>query len=111
MYLLSHKRGNVRCLHLKGAVVCPEVDRVGDAGATALVDHLSGLWARDVELEVGIFLPVAEEKGKLEEEAVVGIAQGSQGAGARVSVQTTLEGLAGADELLPGFEAVRVGLL
>lgn len=111
VYLLSHEGCNVCSFHLEGAVVCPKVDRVCDAGATALVDHLSRLWARDVEFEVGIFLPVAEEKGKLEEESVVGVAQGGQGLGTGVSVQAALETFAGAHKLLPGFEAVWIGFL
>lgn len=45
LYLLSHEMSNVGGLHLEGAVVGPEVDRVGNAGATTLIDHLCGLWA------------------------------------------------------------------
>lgn len=86
LYLLSHEMGNVGSLHFEGAIVCPKVDGVGDAGATALVDHLCGLWARDVEFEVGILLPVSEEKGKLEQESVVGVAQGGQSLGTGVPV-------------------------
>jgi hypothetical protein len=87
--------------HLERTVVCPQVYRVGDAGATALIDlghqstrqhrgntqdlvarglypyHLGRLWTGYIELEVGIFLPVAEEEGKLEQESIVGISEGS----------------------------------
>lgn len=73
--LLSHEMRDMSGLHLEGAVVGPEVDRVCDAGAASLVDHLRGLWARDVELEVGILLPVAEQERELDEESVVRIAQ------------------------------------
>lgn len=37
------------------------------------------LWARDVELEAGVLLPIAEEKGELQQEAVVGIAECGKG--------------------------------
>lgn len=65
-------------LHLERAVVCPEVDRVGDAGAASLVDHLCRLWARNVELEIGIFLPVSKKERELEQESVVCVAQGGK---------------------------------
>lgn len=99
------------CLHFEGAVISPKVDRVGDAGATSLVDHLCGLWARDVELKVGIFLPVSKEKRELEQEPVVCVAKGGKRLGAGVSVQATLEALAGANQFFPSLEAVGVGFL
>lgn len=48
--------------------------------------HLRGLWASDVELLVGILLPVTKEKRKLEEKTVVCISEGGDRLGARVSV-------------------------
>ena len=73
----------VGCLHFEGAVGGPEVNTVGDTGAPTLVDlfgivskgadqaigagacrktdHLGRLGAGNVELEVGVFFPVAEE--------------------------------------------------
>ena len=98
-------------LRFKGAILCPEIDRVADAGATTLVDHLGRLWARDVEFEIGIFLPVAEEKGKLEEESVVGLAEGSECLGTGVAVEATFESLTCANELFPVLETIRVGFL
>lgn len=73
--LLSHEMCDMSGLHLEGAIVGPEVDRVGNASAASLVDHLGRLWAGDVELEVGILLPVPEQEGELDEESVVCIAQ------------------------------------
>lgn len=37
-YLLSDQRGVMRRLHLEGAVVSPEVDRIGYAGASSLIN-------------------------------------------------------------------------
>lgn len=37
-YLLSDQRGVMRRLHLEGAVVGPEVDRIGYAGASSLIN-------------------------------------------------------------------------
>lgn len=51
--------------------------------------HLSRLGSGDVELHVGIFLPVAEEERKLEEETIVGIAERGQRLGARVAIETS----------------------
>lgn len=48
--LLSNDVVVVTCVHLKGAVVGPEVDRGGDRAYTALVDHLGGLCASYREL-------------------------------------------------------------
>jgi hypothetical protein len=38
--LLSDRARVMGCVHLEGAVVCPEVDRVGNAGASPLKDLL-----------------------------------------------------------------------
>lgn len=110
-YLLSDEMRVMGGLHLERAVVCPEVDRVGDAGAASLVDYLCRLWAGDVELEVGILLPVTKEEGELEKESVVCVAQGGKGLGAGVSIQAALEAFASANQLLPCLEAVGVGFL
>ena len=40
LYLLSHKVGSVSGFHLERTVLSPQIDRVGDAGATPLV-HLA----------------------------------------------------------------------
>ena len=110
-HLLSDEMRDMGGLHLKGAVVGPEVDRVGNASTASLVDHLCRLGTRDVELQIGIFLPVSEEGGELEEITVVGVAQRRQGLGARVSVQATVESFASFDEVLPALEAVGIRLL
>ena len=52
-------------LHLEGAVLCPQIDRMADARDAPLVDHFGRLWASNVEFEVGILLPVSEQEGKL----------------------------------------------
>lgn len=78
------------CLHLEGAVICPEVDGIRDARYAAFVDleassahtlvsargthHFSRLGPADGKLQIGIFLPVSEEEGEFGEEAVVHIA-------------------------------------
>lgn len=72
---------------------------------------LGRLRASNVEFEVGVLLPVAEEKRKLEKKPVEGIAHKSQSLRAGVSVEATLLGLAGANELLPVLEAVGIGFL
>lgn len=73
--------------------------------------HLGRLGPRDVELEVGIFFPVAEQQWELEEEAIVGIAERCQGLRAGVAVKPPFLGLACSNELLPGLEIVGVGFL
>lgn len=116
--------------HLEGAVLGPQVDRVGDASATSLVDliaasallgqvknrtihayHFGRLWARDVEFEVGILLPVAKQQREFEEESIVGVAECCQSLGARVPIQSTLKALAGPDQFLPVLEAVGIRFL
>lgn len=73
--------------------------------------HLSRLGPGDVEFHISILLPVSKQERKLEEKSIVCVAESRQGLGTRVSVQTTLEGLAGLDEVLPVFEVVGVGFL
>lgn len=72
--------------------------------------HLRRFGPRDVKLLVGVLLPVAKEKRELEEETIVGVAEGGDGLGARVSVKGAVH-LARADKLLPGLEAVGIGVL
>jgi len=48
--------------------------------------HLCRLRAGNVELEVGILLPVTKKERKLEQEAVVRIAKRCQGLGAGIAV-------------------------
>lgn len=75
VYLLSYKVGDVGRFHLERAIFGPEVNRVGDAGATSLVDNLGRFGPSDVELEVGVLLPVAKQEGEFEQEAVVRVAK------------------------------------
>lgn len=71
--------------HLKGAILCPQVDRIGDASASSLIHldipirtrpisekrgglgsyHFGRLGTRDIEFEIRIFFPVAKQQGKL----------------------------------------------
>lgn len=112
--LSNHVRLVAR-LHLEGAVVFPQVYRVGDACDTAFVDLQASAWimpaecsyylrrfrARDRELEVGVLLPVAKEERELGEESVEDLSGCGYGLGAGVSVQTALEGLCRTNEGLP----------
>jgi hypothetical protein len=127
-YLLSDELWVVGCLHLEGAVVGPQIDRVGDACAAAFVDldlistctvdadssmnahHFGRLGPGNVELHVRVLLPVAEEEGEPMEKPVERIAKAGEGLGARVSVETTLECFARLDERLPSLEVVGVRL-
>ena len=111
IYLLSDEMRDMGSLHFEGAVIGPEVNRVGDTGASPLVHHLCRLRARDVELEIRIFLPVSEQEGELEQESVVCVAQGGKSLGTGVPVQAALEAFACANQFLPILEAVRVGFL
>lgn len=70
--------------------------------------HLCSFCAGDRELHVGIFLPVSEEERKLGEEAIVGMACGSDGLGVRVTVDATLKRLCAAHEFLPSFEVIGI---
>lgn len=117
--------------HLKGAILCPQIDRIGDAGASSLVHldmpirtrpisekrgglcpyHFGRLGTRDVEFEISILLPVTEQQGELEEESIVCGAEGSQSLRARVSVETAFESFAGAYQFLPVLEVVGIGIL
>lgn len=129
-HLLSDEVWGMGSLHLEGAVLGPQVNRVGDACTTSLVDlekgvlamryrlfwncwpthHLCGFGAGDIELLIGILLPVAEQKRELEKEAVVSVAEGRNSLGARVPIQRAVH-LTRADKLLPGLEAVGIGVL
>lgn len=99
------------CVHLERAVLRPEIYRVCDASAPPLIHHLGRLGARDVELQIGILLPVSEEERELEEESVVGIAKHGKRLRARIPRQPTLERFACPDELLVGVEVVRIRFL
>lgn len=66
--------------------------------------HVGCLGPRDRELEVGILLPIPEEQRKAREEAVVGVASGSDRARTRVAVQSSFLRLGSADQLLPALE-------
>ena len=129
--LLSDEKWVVGCLHLEGAVLSPQVDRIGDAGNASFVDlggnllgcaratgisekiahHLCRFWAGDIKLHVGVLFPVSEQEGELEQEAIVGISKCRKGLRARVSVETALEGLTRFDQVLPVLETVRIRLL
>ena len=100
----------MRRLHFEGAVVGPQIDRIGDAGASSFVNHLGRLWTSNIELLVGILLPVGEQQRKFLEETIVRISEGGDSLGARVSVEATLH-LNGANEFLPLFEVVGIGIL
>lgn len=73
--------------------------------------HLGRLRTRDVELEVRILFPITKKERKLEKEAVVGISKGGQSLGARVTIESAFEALAGADQLLPVLEVIGVRFL
>lgn len=110
-YLLSDQLWNVCRLHLERTVLGPQVDRICDARAAPLINHLGRFRACDCKLEVGIFLPVSEEEWEFEEESVVGVAEGGERLRAGVAREATVEGLAGPNKLLPVLEAVWVGVL
>src|SRR4051812_25649214 len=116
--------GCVSSFHLEGAILCPQIDRIGDASASSLVHldmhvrtrpisekragfcpyHFGRLGTRDVEFEIGILLPVAEQQGELEKESIVCGAEGCQSLRARVSVETAFESFTGAYQLFPVLE-------
>lgn len=99
------------CLHLEGAVLSPQVDRMADARDTSLVDHLCSFRACDVEFEVGVLLPVSEEERELGKEAIVGVSEGREGLRARAAVQAAFKRLSSVDELLPVLETIGIGFL
>ena len=129
--LLSDEEWVVGCLHLEGAVLSPQVDRIGDASNASFVDlgstllalrwthgaldevahHLCRFWAGDVELHIGVLFPVSEQEGKLEQETIVGISKCRKCLGARVSVEAAFEPLARLNQVLPVLKAVGVFLL
>lgn len=106
--LLSDDVVVVRCVHLEGAVVGPQVDRGCDARDTALVDHLGRLGAANGELEVGILLPVSEEERELGQEAVVHVAHQFDGGWAGVAGDAALEVRGASDERFPSLKVVFV---
>lgn len=82
LYLLSDHVGVVTGLDFEGAVVCPEVDRVGDTSNTPFIDlplmlasgtskpagaahQLRSLRSSDGKFQICIFLPVTEQQWKL----------------------------------------------
>jgi hypothetical protein len=109
--LLSDRARVMGCVHLEGAVVCPEVDRVGNAGASPLKDHLCGFRTSNVELGVGVLFPVSEQEWELREEAVVGVAESGQRLRAGIAVQVPLGILGRLDQVFPVLEVIRIGFL
>jgi len=128
--------GSVGCLHLEGAIRRPKIHAVLYTGASSFVDlnqvsylrdiqrtrgeqkeiisftyHLCRLGTGNVELKIGILLPVAEKQWKLEEKSVVSIAQGSEGLRTGVPIETTLLSLASTDKFLPRIKVVGVCFL
>lgn len=73
--------------------------------------HLSRLGPRNVELHVGILLPVPKQEGELEQEAVVGIAECSESLRAGIAVEAAFKRLAGLYKVLPVLETVGISLL
>ena len=63
--------------------------------------HFGGLGTSDCELEISIFLPVAEEERELGKEAIVGFSGGGDGLWAGVATQFAFLLFGSADELLP----------
>lgn len=106
LYLLSDHVRIVTGLDFEGAIVGPEVDRVGDAGHSSLVDHLCRLGPRDRELEVCILFPVSEEEREFGEETIVKLARRGDGLRTRIAVETALQRFGGAHQLLPILKVV-----
>ena len=73
--------------------------------------HVSSLGACDRKLEVGILLPIAEEKREFREKAIVDISNSGDSLGAGIAVDATFKRFASAHELLPRFIAIRVFVL
>lgn len=122
----------MRRLHFERAVVGPEIDRIGYAGTTSLIDlglvslavcrnnhtirgraahHFSRFGSSNIEFEISIFLPVPKKERELEQKSVVGIADGGERLRARVSVETAVESFASLDQALPALKVVWVRLL
>jgi len=83
-----------------------QLDGFGHEALDRTTYHLSRLGTSDVEFQIGIFLPVSEQKRKLSEKPVVGIAQGRECLRTRVAIQSAFEAFASAYELLPRLEIV-----
>lgn len=62
LYLLSDHIRVVAGFNFEGAVVCPEVNGIRDAGYSSLVNHFCRLCPRDGELEVCILLPISKQQ-------------------------------------------------
>lgn len=101
----------MRRLHFERAIFRPQVDRAEDSGYTTLVHHFRRLWSGNVELGVGILLPVSKEEWELAEESIVGIAEGSQSLWAGVSVEASLDRRDRVDEVVPVLKRVGIGFL
>jgi hypothetical protein len=70
--------------------------------------HLGRLSAANGELQVGVFLPVAEEERELGEEAVVDVADELDGRRAGVARDAAFEVLRAGDQRLPLVEFILV---
>jgi hypothetical protein len=88
-------------LDFEGAIVCPQVDRGGDACNTAFVYHLCSLRAGNGEFKIGIFLPVSKQQRKLRQEPVVGVSDGGDGLGVGVAIDSAFESFSAANKLFP----------
>ena len=108
LYLLSDYIRVVTRLNLEGAVVRPQIDGVGDAGHSPLVNHFGRLRPRDGELQVCILLPVSEQEWELGEEAIVELPGCGDRLGTGIAVEATLQRFSCTDKLFPVLEIIRI---
>ena len=124
LYLLSDHIGVMAGLDFEGAIICPQVNGIGDACYTSLVYlrmsasplgwlrsgtayQLCSLGPRNGKFEICIFFPVPKQQRELGKETIIYVSSGGDGLGTGVSVETSLERFCSTHELFPVFEAIR----
>lgn len=70
--------------------------------------HLCRFSASYRELQIGIFLPVTEQKWELGEKAIIGVARSGDGLGVGVAVDAPFKGLCSANQFFPSFEVIGI---
>lgn len=77
----------------------------------SITHHFCRFGSRDVELRVGILLPVSEQEWKFGEESVVGVAKSGQRLRTGIAIEVALGILGRLDQVLPMFKVIWIGFL
>lgn len=98
----------MRRIHLKRAIIRPQVHRRRNTRHPPLIHHLRRLSPTNRKLEISVLFPVAKEQRELGQEAVVDVAHEFNGRRAGVARHAALELRRARNEALPFLKVVFV---